>query len=58
MLWPSCEGQIDVWELFCDNSHLSAFLDRHGLMVAAPVDLRSKKAELLTTAIVGPVVRC
>ena len=35
MLWLSCEGQIDVWELFSDNSHLSA----------APVDLRTKKAD-------------
>ena len=45
MLWLSCEGQIDVWELFSDTSHLSALLfDRQGLMVAAPVDMRTKKA--------------
>ena len=46
VLWLSCEGQIDVWELFSDNSYLSAILDRQGLLVAAPVDLRAKKAEL------------
>ena len=45
VLWLSCEGQIDVWELFCDNSFSSALLDRQGLIVAAPVDLRTKKAE-------------
>ena len=28
VLWLSCEGQIDVWELFSDISHLSAILDR------------------------------
>ena len=39
----SCEGQTDVWELFSENSHLSAILDRQGLQVAAPVDLRTKK---------------
>ena len=36
VLWLSCEGQIDVWELFSDNSYLSAILDRQGLLVAAP----------------------
>ena len=45
MLWLSCEGEIDVWELFSDNSYLSAILDRQGLLVAAPVDLRTKKTE-------------
>ena len=45
MLWLSCEGQIDVWELLSDISHLSAILDRQGLLVAAPVDLRTKKPE-------------
>ena len=45
MLWLSCEGPKDVWEMFSDNSFLSAFLDRQGLQVAAPVDLRTKKAE-------------
>ena len=45
MLWLSCGGQIDVWELFSDNSYLSAIVDRQGLMVAAPVDIRTKKAE-------------
>ena len=39
MLWLSCESQIDVWQLFSDNSHLSAILDRQGLLVAAPIDL-------------------
>ena len=45
MLWLSCEGQVDVWEMFSDNSYLSAILDRQGLQVAAPIDLRTKKAE-------------
>ena len=45
MLWLSCEGQIDVWELFSGNSFLSAILRRQGLMIAVPVDLRTKKAE-------------
>ena len=44
-LWLSCEGQIDVWEMFSDNSYLSAVLDRQGLQFAAPIDLRTKKAE-------------
>ena len=41
----SCEGQTDVWELFSENSHLSAILCRQGLQVAAPVDFRTKKIE-------------
>ena len=45
VLWFSCEGQTDVWELFSDNSYLSAILDRQGFMVTAPVDLRTKEAE-------------
>ena len=45
VLWLSGIGQTDVWELFSDTSDLSAILDRQGLMVAAPVDLRTKKAE-------------
>ena len=45
VLWLSCEGQIDVWELFSNNSYLSAILDRQGLQVAAPIDLRTEKAE-------------
>ena len=32
-------------ELFCDNSYLSAILDRQGLQVAAPVNLRNRKIE-------------
>ena len=43
VLWLSCEGQTDVWEMFSDNSNLSASLDRQGLSVAVPVDLRTKK---------------
>ena len=31
-----CEGQFVVWELFSDNSFLSAIFDPQGLMVAAP----------------------
>ena len=34
VLWLSCEGQVDVWELFSDNSYLSSIFDRQGLMVA------------------------
>ena len=45
VLWLSCEGQTDVWELFSDNSFLNAILDRQGLMVKAPIDQRKKKAE-------------
>ena len=41
----SCEGQIDVWELFSHNSNLSAILDRQGLQVAVRIDLGTKKAE-------------
>ena len=44
VLWLSCGAQIDVWELFSDNSHLSAIFDRQGLLIA-PTDLRTKKAE-------------
>ena len=36
--------QIDVWELLSDNYYLSASLHRQGLLVAAPLDLRTKKA--------------
>ena len=35
----SCEGQIDVWDMFSDNSYLSAIFDQQGLQVAAPTDL-------------------
>ena len=45
VLWLSFEGQMDVWELFSDNSCLSATLDRQGLSVAVPVDFRTKKTE-------------
>ena len=45
VLWHSCDGQTDVWELFSDNSSLSVILDRQGLVVAVPVDLRTKKLE-------------
>ena len=45
MQWVSCEGQIDVWELFSDNSYMSAIFDRQGLLVADPIDLRTKTAE-------------
>ena len=42
VLWLSCEGELDVCDLFSNNSHLSAVLDRQELLVAAPVDLRTK----------------
>ena len=45
VLWLCCEGQIDVWEMFSDNSCLNAVLDRQAPRVAAPIDLRTKKAE-------------
>ena len=48
VLWLFCEGQKDVWDLFSDNSYLSAILDRKELMVAAPADLRTKKAEVFS----------
>ena len=41
----TCEGEVGVWEMFSDNSYLSAILDQQGLQVAAPIDLRTKKAE-------------
>ena len=44
VLWLSCEGQIDVWELFSDNSYVSAILDRQGLLGAAPTELRKLRA--------------
>ena len=34
VLWRSCEGQADVWEMFPDTSYLSAILDRQGLLVS------------------------
>ena len=42
--WLSFEGQMDVCELFSDNSYLSAVVDRQGLLVAAPEDLGTKRA--------------
>ena len=48
-VWLSCEGQADVWEMCSGNSHLSAILDRQGLLVAAPVDLRRKQADKFYT---------
>ena len=42
VLWPSCDGQTDVWELFSDNSYLSVILDRQGLE-------NKESWELLTT---------
>ena len=45
VLWFFCEGQQDVRELFSDNFYLSAILDRQVLLVAAPIDLRTRKAE-------------
>ena len=44
VLWRSCECQMNVRELFSDNSYLSAVVDRQGLLVAAPEDLGTKKA--------------
>ena len=45
VLWLSCQSQIDVWELFSGNFHLSAILDRQGLSVTVPVDLGTKNSE-------------
>ena len=47
VLWLSCEGQIDVWEMFSDNTYLSAILDRQGLEVVGPIDVRTTKADSL-----------
>ena len=44
----SCEGRVDVLELFSDSCYLSAILDRQGLLAAAPIDLRTKTAEILS----------
>ena len=52
MLWLSCEGQTDVWDLFSDTSSLSAILDPQELLVAAPADLRTKKTEKLSQQLV------
>ena len=41
VLWLSCEGQADVWDMFSDKSYLSAILARQGLLVAAPIDLKT-----------------
>ena len=30
VLWLSCKSRIDVWEMFSDNTNLSANLDRQG----------------------------
>ena len=55
-LFYTCEG--NSWEMFSDNSHLSAILDRQGLRVATPVDLRTKKTETFyTTVTAGLLVR-
>ena len=35
VLWLSCEGQADVWDMFSDNSYLSAIRDRQGLLVGS-----------------------
>ena len=48
----ACEGEIDVWEMFSDNSYLSAILDQQGLQVAAPIDLRTKKSESLSPQLI------
>ena len=58
VVWLSCEGQADVWEMFSDTSYLSAILHRQGLLVAAPTDLRTKKADnFYTTDIAGLFVQ-
>ena len=49
VLWLSCEGQIDVWELFSGNSYSSAILDRQGFQKATQVDLRTEKTEHFST---------
>ena len=41
VLWLSCEGQLDIWEMFSDNLSLTG----KDSQVAAPIDLRTKKAE-------------
>ena len=45
VLWLSNKSQTDVWELFSDNSYLSAVLDRQGLSVTVPVDLGTKNSK-------------
>ena len=46
--WLSCDGQIDVWEMFSNNSYLRAILDRQRLQVAGPMDLGTKKAQIFS----------
>ena len=43
----SCEGEEMFWSCFLTIHTLSAMLDRQGLLVAAPVHLRSKWTESL-----------
>ena len=45
MLWLSKKGRTDDYELFSDNSYLSAIHDRQGLPVAVPVDHRTENSE-------------
>ena len=58
VLCPSCEGQAAVLEMFSDNSYLSAILDRQRLLVAAPRELTTQKAEnFYATATAGLLVQ-
>ena len=58
VLWLSCEGQIDVWELFSDNSFLSAILDRQGLNGWCPSRSENKEGgKLFTTSIARLLVK-
>ena len=44
VLWLSCEGRVDVLELFSNNFFLSAIINQQGLSVSAPIDFGTKKA--------------
>ena len=58
VLWFSCEGKIDVWELFSDNSYLSAILDRQGISGCSPGRPQNQEDwELLTTTTASLLVK-
>ena len=51
VLWLSCDDQIDAWELFPDNSYLSAILDRQEL----PDSRKPTGAPVLWLSCGGPI---
>ena len=48
VLWLSCEGQADVWDMFQTILIWAPFLtDKDFFLLAAPIDFRTKKADNL-----------